>query len=87
MENKVLVKLLIPEIDEEYDLFLPINKKIGNIILLLNKAINELSNNLFEGNNYSELYNALSGEIYKPDVLLKNTNIRNNTKLVLISNK
>ena len=87
LENKVLIKLLVPEIDEEYDIFLPINKKIGNIINLLIKAVNELSNNTFQGNNFTELCNANTGEIYKIDTLLKNTNIRNNTKLVLISNK
>jgi hypothetical protein len=82
MENKVLVKLLVPEIDEEYDIFLPVNKKIGNIINLLIKAVNELSNNIFQGNNLTELCNANTGEIYEIDVLLKNTDIRNNTKLV-----
>ncbi len=87
MENKVLVKLLVPEIDEVYDLFLPINKKIGNVINLLVKAIGELSNNAFQGDNFTELINASTGEIYKIDVLLKNTNIRNNTKLVLLTNK
>jgi hypothetical protein len=87
MENKVLIKLLVPEMDEQYDIFLPINKKIGNIIMLLSKAVNELTNNEFNGNNYCELYNAITGEIYGPDVLLINTNIRNNTKLILISNK
>lgn len=87
MENKVLVKLLVPEIDEEYDLFLPINKKIGNIINLLIKAVNELSNNAFQGNNLTELCNSNTGEIYEIDILLKNTDIRNNTKLVLLTNK
>ncbi len=87
MENKVLVKLLVPEIDEEYDLFLPINKKIGNIIDLLNKSIIELSSGTFEGNKYTELINSNTGEIYPINVLLKNTSIRNNTTLVLLSNK
>ena len=87
MENKVLVKLLVPEIDEVFDLFLPINKKIGNVINLLVKAIGELSNNAFQGDNFTELINANTGEIYKINELLKNTNIRNNTKLVLLTNK
>ena len=30
MKNKVLVQLIIPEIDKKYDVLLPINKKIGN---------------------------------------------------------
>ncbi len=87
MQNKVLIKLLIPEIDEEYDLFLPINKKIGNIIDLLNKAITEISNGAYIGNNYTELINSTTGEQYPINVLVKNTSIRNNTKLVLLTNK
>ena len=87
MENKVLVKLLVPELDEEYDLFLPINKKIGNIIDLLNKSISEISNNAFIGNNFTELSNSITHEIYKIDVLVKDTDIRNNSKLVLLTNK
>ena len=47
MKNKVLVDLIVPEIDEEYSVYLPINKKIGNIIILLNKAIYELTNGDF----------------------------------------
>ena len=87
MENKVIIKLLVPEIDEEYDLFLPINKKIGNVIELLDKAVNELSNGAYQGNNHTELINSVTGEQYPINVLIKNNNIRNNTQLVLITNK
>ena len=40
MDNKVLVKLVVPEIDMKYDLYLPISKKIGNIINLLSSSMN-----------------------------------------------
>ena len=33
INNKVFVQLIVPEIDQSYDVYLPINKKIGNIIL------------------------------------------------------
>ena len=36
MENKILIKLVIPEIGKEYDMFIPINRKVGNIIILFN---------------------------------------------------
>ena len=41
MKNKVLVEIEVPEIDENYSVYLPANKKMGNIIILLNKAIND----------------------------------------------
>ena len=87
MENKVLIKLYIPEIDKVFDVFLPINKKIGNVIDLLDKAVLELSNGAFKGDFHTELINAYTGKTYEPDSLLKDTDIRNNTKLILLSNK
>ena len=85
MNNKVLVNLSVPEISSSYDVYLPINKKIGTIIVLLNKAINELSGGEynFDGNN--SLYNVETKARYEADVLLYNTDIRNGTKLLLVS--
>ena len=85
MKNKVLVNLIIPEIDKQFDVYLPVNKKIGNIIELLNKAINELTDGEFIISKCNKLYNMKTQEKYKSDILLANTNIRNGTQLVLIS--
>lgn len=86
MKNKVLVSLSIPEIDKKIDVYLPINKKIGNIINLLNKAINELTDNEFVISKCNTLYNAVTKEKYQSDILLAHTNIRNGTQLVILSN-
>lgn len=85
MKNKVIVKLLVPEIDKEYDIYLPISLKIGNIINLLNKAISESTNGELKLSNSNSLYNALTNEQYASDILLYNTSIRNGTILVLMS--
>lgn len=85
INNKVLVKLIVPEIDKTYDIYLPINKKIGNIIELLNKSIHELSSGEINISNSNKLYNMKTLECYTSDILLANTNIRNGTYLVLIS--
>ena len=34
-ENKVLVKLYIPKIEVDYEVFLPVNKQIKEIVVLL----------------------------------------------------
>lgn len=85
MKNKVLVSLIVPEIDQSYDIYLPINKKIGNIINLLNKAIYELTDGELELSHTNKLYNMATKELYQSDILLANTNIRNGSALVLIS--
>ena len=85
MDNKVLVNLFVPEISMSYDVYLPVNKKMGNIIILLNRAISEISDGRYMVNANNMLYNIETKVAYNPDVLLANTDIRNGTKLLLIS--
>ena len=85
MNDKVNILLVVPEIGENYNLFLPINKKIGVIVQLLNKAINELTNGSFPIIDSCRLYNADTMQKYDMDVILYNTDIRNSTRLILLS--
>ena len=84
MKNKVLVKLIVPEIDEEFDIFIPINKRIGNIIILIIKSILELKQVNYNLNPASSLYNRETGERYSEQSLVRETNIRNGTNLILM---
>lgn len=84
MKNKVLVELYVPSIDEIYNLYLPVNRKIGNIIVLLNKSLFELTNGSFVGTDVTMLYNRLTGERYPINSILRETNIKNGTSLVLL---
>ena len=85
MNNKVLVSLKVPELDKTFDIFLPVNKKIGNIIILINRMLNDISDGAFPMNNKFALFNLDTEELYKPDILLVNTSIRNGTKLMIIA--
>ena len=85
MNNKVLVSLKVPELDKTFDIFLPVNKKIGNIIMLINKMLNDVSDGTYPIKNKFALFNLDTEELYKPDALLVNTTIRNGTKLLLIA--
>lgn len=84
MKNKVLVELYVPTIDEIYNLYLPVNRKIGNIIALLNKSLMEVTNGEFVGTEYTMLYNRNTGEMYDVNVSLRETNIRNGSSIVLL---
>ena len=41
MEYKVLVTILVPEIEKNFEIYLPVNKTIGEVLILINKLINE----------------------------------------------
>lgn len=84
MKNKILVEIVVPEIEQKYNIYIPVNKKIGNLIILLNKAVKELSDGIYDGTEKTALYNKLTGEKYSINTLIRETNIRNGTVLVLI---
>lgn len=84
MKNKVLVEILVPTIEEKYDVYLPINKKVGNVINLINDAIVESSNGVFVPSNTVCLYNSVTGDKYEMDKLIYDTDIRNGSVLVLM---
>lgn len=43
MKNKVLVKLIVPEIDSNFDLFIPVNELIWKIKKLMIKSVSDLT--------------------------------------------
>ena len=83
-ENKVLVKLYIPKIEVDYEVFLPVNKQIKEIVVLLGKAIHELTNGVYIVTNTEHLYNRDTGKEYSFESLLKDTNIRNGSELIYL---
>ena len=84
MKNKVLIELIVPTIESKYDVYIPINKKIGNIAILLAKAVSDLSLGDYEENGKNALYNGETGEKYPVDELVRNTNIRNSSKVIMM---
>lgn len=84
MNNKVLVELLVPSLDERYNVYFPINRRVGNIIELLNKALAEKTDGVYRGNEKTMLYDSNSGNVYDVNSLIRNTNIRNGSIVILL---
>ncbi len=84
MENKVLVNLYVPVLEKTYEVFLPANKKIGEIIQLLGKALVDVSGGYYVYQEIERLYNRQTGKEYSLNELLKFTNIRNGSELIFL---
>ena len=82
--NKVCVDLIVPSIEERYNVFIPINKKTIEIIFLLNKAVNDMTNGAYAMSEHLSLINANDGTVYDVDNTILENNILNGTKLILL---
>ena len=87
MKNKVLIKLIIPELNTSYDMFIPVNEMIWKVNALLLKAISDLTNGAIDTKERYLLLNKDNSKVYQNNEIIINTEIRNGTELVLLSNK
>lgn len=82
--NKVLIIVYVPFIEEQYELFIPINKKVGTIKKTLMESIVELSNGEITSDANLKLYDKNTGVPIRSDIYVKDSTIRNGSKLVLM---
>ena len=83
MKDKVLVEVIVPSIEENYDVYIPVRRKVGNVIELISKAIFELTDGIFINSEQTMLYDYETGNPYPIDVIIKDTTIRNGSKVIL----
>lgn len=82
-ENKVNVDLIVPSVGERFNLFIPVNKTVGEIIVILNNTIDELTG-CFPKNNRLSLLDVMEQKIYDYNTVLIETGIKNGAILALI---
>ena len=82
-ENKINVDLIVPSIGLKYNVFIPVNKTVGEVITILNKVINEM-NSYFPIVNNLSLLDVMEEKIYDIKTEIIKTDIKNGTILALI---
>ncbi len=83
-KNKILIELEIPLIEKKYDLFIPINKKIGTIKGLIESALVELTDGAYIPKETSNLYSKKTGIIYDINKTVRDTDLKNGSGIILI---
>lgn len=84
MYLKILVELYVPEIEEQYELYIPVNKTVGYCIKQIKKMLKEHYEELSDDLNVN-LNNKRTGQMYSNNILIRNTNIRNGSQLALLT--
>ena len=84
MNNKVLIKVTMLELDESFDCFIPVNEIMWRIKELILKSISDISGTNLLTNNYI-IINKDTSNIYDNNDIVINTDIRNGTELYFIS--
>ena len=83
-KNKILIELEIPLIEKKYDLFIPINKKVGTIKSLIENALVELTEDAYKIKESTNLYSKETGAIYDVNQTVRDTDLKNGSRVILL---
>lgn len=83
-KNKLLIELEVPIIEKKYDLFIPINKKIGTVKRLIEEALKELTENAYIIKEDTNFYSKETGAIYNVNQTVRDTDLRNGSRIILL---
>ena len=82
--NKILIKLYVPTMGEQYDLWIPTGRKVYNVIILLAKAISEITQGEYNPSKMPKLYSKLNGAEFDMNLRVSETQMKNGTEVILI---
>lgn len=84
IENKVIVSVNVPTLEKKYDIYFPVNRKIVNVIDMIKVSLFQLSQGAFDIERDYILYNQENGEPYDMNTLVRDSNIRNGSNVILL---
>lgn len=83
-KNKILIELEIPTIEKKFDLFIPINKKIGTIKSLIETALVESNDIDYVIKEDANLFSKDTGNIYDVNNTVRDTDLKNGSRIILL---
>ncbi len=83
MDFRVYITLDVPILDERYELLVPIDRRIHDLVRLLKETIKGLNDNYYK-DRMPNIYNKSNGELYDMNLIIKDSNIKTGTRLILL---
>lgn len=80
--NKILIQIYLPLFEEEYDVFVPINKRIGTIKQLFEKSLVE-QNPSYQIRENTNFYSRDTGKTLDVQLLVKDSGLKNGSRVIL----
>lgn len=84
MNNKVLVEVIVPLLEQKYQIYIPISKRISEVIKLIEKALIEMTNGYYPNKESSVIIDAESGNVFDINITVKESKMINGSKIILI---
>ncbi len=82
--NKVLVEIFLPATGKSFDVYIPLESQMSEVLALVSTLLSDLSEGKYKADNKAVLCNATTGIIYNINMSVSELGIKNGSKLMLI---
>jgi len=82
--NKVLVEVCLPAANQSFDVFIPLDSRMSEVLTLVSALLSELSDGKYQATHDAVLCDAASGIIYNINMYVSELGIQNGSRLMLI---
>ncbi|MBD8026909.1 EsaB/YukD family protein [Ureibacillus sp. 179-F W5.1 NHS] len=82
--NKVLVEIFLPASNRSFDVYLPLESRLSEVLPVVSALITDLSGGTFKANNETILCDFETSIIFNINMTVSELGIQNGSKLMLI---
>ncbi len=84
MNNKALVEIFVPAAAQKFDVYIPLESRMSDVIKLVSNALSDLSDGKYKATEDSILCDADTGIIFNINVEVAELGIKTGSRLMLI---
>lgn len=84
MNNKALVEIIIPAASQKYDVYIPLDSKMSEVVAMVANALSDLSNGRYKATSDAVLCDADTGIIFNINTEVAELGIKTGSRLMLI---
>lgn len=84
MNNKILVEISVPAAAQKYDVYIPLESRMSDVVAMVSTALSDLSGGKYKATKDAILCDADTGVIFNVNIEVAELGIQNGSRLMLI---
>lgn len=84
MNNKVLVEISVPAAGRTYDVYIPLESKMSEVVKMVAGALSDLSEGKYKATDEAILCDAETGTVFDVNIEVAELGIKTGSRLMLI---
>ena len=82
--NKILVEVFVPSIRETFEIYIPVDSRISEVLTLIEQAVQELTGGAFLPDRQVVLCERNSGMVYNINMTVEQVGLKNGSQLLIM---